>query len=134
MSRSSARRAQTRPVVALVAVLAAVAGVGLYVDAAGSVAPSPPTRDRATPVLERLVTELRPGAVLRPSRLDAAMADRLGPAGFHVRVVVRAGSFDRAVGPEPPGPDAGSRATRAVPVRVGPDTVQAGRLRVVVWS
>jgi hypothetical protein len=130
MSQSSACRAQF-PLVALVAVLAVVMGVGLYAEVVLDAAPQDPDRDLARPSIERVRALLSPGVVLRPTLLTHDVLERVAPAGGSVRVTVRAGREQWAEGPEPPaGADV---AVLDVPVRVGPDRVRLGRLRVVVW-
>lgn len=131
MSHSSACRAQF-PLVALVAVLAVVLGVSLYAAALEGVTPTPRDRDLARPALERVRAHLSPGVILLPGRLTSALPERVAPMGASVRISVRSGDEVWVEGPAPPaGADV---ATLDVPVRVGPDRVQLGRLRVVIWT
>jgi hypothetical protein len=129
MSRSSARRAQVEPLAALVAVAALGIALGLYAGAAETA--TPPPRDRATAevALVAVVSELRAGSVVAPGRVEGA--GTVAPDGHRIRVSVRAADRVWRDGPRPP-TDA-ERASRTLPIRVGPDAVVPGRVRVEVW-
>jgi hypothetical protein len=123
---SDAARGQTSPLVALVAVTAVVAGVGLY---AGVLVAETPTasRDVAEPTLDRVADHLREGAVAVPGRL----ADAPRPDGFRSNLTLEVDGERWTAGPTPPaGADA---AERSLPVRIAPARVRSARLGVEVW-
>jgi hypothetical protein len=129
MSRSSERRAQVEPLAALVAVAILGIGLGLY---AGTVeTATPPDRERTTAeaALVAVVSELRTGSVVVPGRVEDTGA--VAPEGYRMQVSVRAADRDWRDGPRPP--TEAQTATRTLPVRVGPEAVVPGRLRVEVW-
>lgn len=131
MLRSSASRAQTSPLVALVSVLVAIAAVTMYASAFAGVSPDQPTRDLAAPGLERAITALAPGSIVRPTRLSTALVRDLRPSGTTARLSIQAGEHEWVLGPV--APETASVAARVVAVRVGPDRVQLGRVVLFVW-
>jgi hypothetical protein len=131
MLPSSASRGQTSPLVALVSVLVAIAAVTTYAIAFAGISPDQPPRDHAAPGLERAITSLASGSVVQPTRLSAGLLRDVRPSGTSARLSIHAGEHDWVIGPEPP--DTASAAARVVPVRVGPNRVQLGRLELFVW-
>lgn len=131
MSPSSASRAQMAPLVALVSVFGVVTVVMLYTGILGEVGQSPPSRDVARPGLERAVSELSSGGVVRPNTLEEDLLAVVRPAGYSARVTIEAGDHRWSVGPTPP--ETAAVAARVVPVRVEADMVRIGRIRVVIW-
>jgi hypothetical protein len=130
MSRSSARRAQVEPVPALVAVLVLSLALGAYASVRAGVLPAGSSGAPAGPVLADAADAATPDgtAVVLPDRLTAAVT----PAGYEASVTLEAAEEEWRAGPEPP--DGAATASRRVPVRVAPDRVVPGRLRVEVWS
>lgn len=133
MSRSSDRRAQTDPLVALVAILAVVAGSGLYMATFSTLPTASPDRNWAGPALERASATLTEGTIVDPSQLNQTLADSVVPSARAVRIVIE--SENRTWSTEPVTSD-GDRdiAARLVPIRIGPDSIRLGRLRVAVWT
>lgn len=127
MSRSS-DRAQVEPLAALAAVAVVGTALTLHAGVLHGVRPPEPTRDRATPALQRALGAVRDEGLARPSRLRSVSA----PDGRAMNVTLRTANRTWAVGPRPP--DGADRAGRPVPVRVAPGAVRAGRLRVAVWN
>lgn len=129
-SRSSApERGQASPTAALVAVAAVGLGLSLYATVFAGVVPTA-DREVAEPTLSRVHEVVAPAGVVEPARLEPA-ADA-GPSGWTVRVELRAGSQQWAVG-EAPAPNAKSQsASRRVPIRLALGRVSSGWLRVVV--
>lgn len=122
-------RAQVEPLPALVAVAVVGAALSLY---AGSLTglPTDDGRSTADATLVRASDRLLEDGVAAPGDLDRARA--AAPDGYAANVTLDAGDRRWSVGPEPP---AGAGvASRPVGVRRSPATVDAGRLRVVVWS
>lgn len=131
MSRSSARRGQVEPTVALAAVFGVVVGVGLYAGALADAMPGERDRNLAAPTAERVHDELAPTAeILVPDRLDRAPG--AAPDGYRVNVTVTAATRRFTVGPRPP--STADTATRSTGVRLGPGRVRPGILRVEVWA
>ncbi|MFB6281748.1 MAG: hypothetical protein ABEH40_06995 [Haloferacaceae archaeon] len=131
MSRSSARRGQVEPTVALAAVFGVVVGVGLYAGVLADAMPGERDRNLAAPTAERVHDELAPTAeIVVPKRLD-----RVGnatPDGYRANVTVRVAGRRWAVGPA--APRRADAAARRTSVRLGPGRVRAGTLRVEVWE
>lgn len=132
MSHSSASRAQMAPLVVLVSVFVAVTAVTMYIGLVGDVRPTPQSRDLARPSLERAVAALSSGGIVRPEALEPAILTSVRPAGSRARLSIEAGDERWSEGPIPP--KTADVAGRLVAVRVGPDTVRIGRLRVVIWE
>lgn len=131
MSLSSASRAQMAPLVALASVFVVVTVVMLYTGVVGEVSPSSATRDMASPGLERAVTAVSTGGVVRPRSVDGDLLQAIRPAGFRARVTIEVGDQRWSAGDTPP--ESADIAARVVPVRVEPDAVRIGRIRVVIW-
>lgn len=131
MLLSSACRGQTSPLISLVSVLVAVAAVTMYAAAFAGVSPEQPTRDLAAPGLERAITALAPGSVVRPTRLHTGLLRDVSPAGRTAQLTIQAGDYEWSIGPAPP--DSADVAARVVSVRVGPDRVHLGRVELFVW-
>ncbi|SFL02405.1 hypothetical protein SAMN04487950_2011 [Halogranum rubrum] len=140
--RDGKSRAQTDPLVALVALFAVSVGVSLYAGVLDDVSRAVGVdRDVATPTLERVHDVATSAGVFDPSERHAALA--AGPDGYDLNLTVRTDGSDRRpsrtwhAGPSVP--DAPPRATidsaeRVVSVRVAPGEIVPGQLRVVVWS
>lgn len=131
MSLSSASRAQMAPLVALVSIFVVVTVVMLYTGIIGDVRPSSATRDMARPGLERAVQAVSTGGIARPSSVDGDLLQTVRPAGFRARVTIEVGDQRWSAGDTPPG--TADVAARVLPVRVEPDAVRIGRIRVVIW-
>ena len=129
----AAERAQTSPIVALVALFAVCAGVSLYATTLGSVTPSETTNELAEPTLDRVYGDVHGGGVVSPVSL--VRADGVSPDGYRVAVVLTTQNARWTNGHRPPrtaGTDVDS-ATRPVSVAMGNGDVEWGQLRVWVW-
>lgn len=126
----SSGRAQTEPLAALIAVAAVAIGLSLYAGVLEDVLDDPPQRDHAEPALDRVERTVAPAGVVRPNRLDDALAS--GPDGYRLNVTVTADGRRWSKGPDPPSATV-DRAVRRVSVAVEPSEVEPGELRVVVW-
>jgi len=130
------RRAQASPTATLVAVAVIGMGLSLHATVLTSVAPTP-DHDVASPTLDRVSDAITSAGVAAPERLDTATA--AGPDGYELQVTLSTDGRTWTVGPVPPrssGGENGDRtetATQRVAVRTGPGSVDAGRLRVVIW-
>lgn len=147
MSRSSPRRAQTEPLVAIVAVFAVTVGLVAYAGVFESVSPRPASHELAHPTLERIYATLAPTGVVEPSQLDDCTS--VGPKEYRVSITLsvegrtwRAGDavpdgIDRPgsnqQSEDPTRPRGTDRASRPVSVRLAPGVVRSGRLTVEVW-
>jgi hypothetical protein len=129
MARSSARRAQTEPVAALVAVFVVGLALATYAGAFETLDVRDDDRALADPTVERIERALTSGGVVQ--RADLSSARRRGPEGYRLNVTLRYGDSVERAGPTPP-PSA-DRASRRVSVAVGPGAV-VGRLEVSVWA
>jgi hypothetical protein len=128
MSRSSARRAQTEPLAALVAVLVVGVAVSLYAGAL------PDVRERhddvAETTLSRVYRNVSHTGVVAPDRfLDATFA---GPPGYAVNATLSTDHVELRRGPSPP--PGSANASRPVGVDLGDGSVVRGRLSVEVWT
>jgi hypothetical protein len=103
--------------------------LGVYAVAFGNAIPAA-DRNLAEPTLERVDEELSTGGTLVPTRRDDALA--VGPTGYSINLTIV--TEDRRWIAGPPVPESADRATRPTSVRIGPDRVRAGTLRVAVWS
>ena len=144
-SRSSSRhrfpsprgtRAQTTPIVALVALFAVCAGLSLYATTLGSVTPAETENALAQPTLERVYDAASDGGVVSPVGLIRARA--AFPDGYRVAVEVTTPGGRWTTGHRPPA-DPGApdvpvdSASRPVGVKTAEGDVVWGRLRVRVW-
>lgn len=129
MSPWSRRRAETEPVVAIVAVFAVAVGLATYAGFLEAALPSSPERDVAGPTLQRAYAQLAPGGVVEPDRLDAGAIDP--PDGYRVRIDLTTRGADWHAGPD--APQGADVASRPVTVRVAPGANRPGRLSVAVW-
>lgn len=125
MARSSAK-GYVEPIAALAAVFAVVVGITVYAGVVGDVL-EPSERAVAKAVLEDVLHRAEVEGVLDP----AALAGAEPPAGWRANVTLATGEGRWRTGPDPP--DDADRATRQVPVRLGPGTVRPGRITVVAW-
>ncbi|MFB6302248.1 MAG: hypothetical protein ABEH78_05240 [Haloferacaceae archaeon] len=131
MSRSSARRGQVEPTVALAAVFGVVVGIGLYAGVLADAMPGARDRNLAVPTAERVHDELAPTAeIVVPDRLDRIPGT--APAGHRLNVTVTVATGRWTVGPG--APPTADTATRRTSVRIGPGKVRPGTLRVEVWA
>lgn len=131
MSRSSGRRGQVEPTVALAAVFGVVVGVTLYAGALADAMPGARDRNLAAPTVERVHDRLAPdGRVVVPERLGRVRT--VSPGGHRINVTVTLPDERWTAGPTPP-PTADA-ATRRTSVRLGPARVRSGTLRVEVWA
>lgn len=130
MSRSSVRRGQVEPTVALAAVFGVVVGLGLYAGVLADAMPGDRDRTLADPAAERIHDELAPTAeIVVPDRLDRA--DEAAPDGYRVNVTVTVATRRWTAGPA--APPTADTARRRTSVRLGPGRVRSGTLRVEVW-
>jgi len=139
VSRSWAReaRGQAEPLAALVAVAAVGVGLSLYAGALDGAAPAPVDRTPET-VLAAVHDAVAPEGTALPERLERGLA--AVPDRRVANVTLSTGDRTWQAGPTPPGEasaagraSGATAATRRVPVE-RPVGVDAGRLRVVVWS
>lgn len=130
MSRSSAtERAAVEPLVALSALLVLGIALSAYVGGLDRALPEERGRTLAEPTLEAAVDGATRNGLVRPTEVDASA---VAPAGYEVRIEVRAG--DRTWTDGPRAPRSAATATRQVSVRLGPGRVRPGRVRVEVWT
>lgn len=140
MSRSSvpdgdagarADRGQVDPLPAIVAVAVVGLAVSLYaVGLDGLPGGASEERSTADVTLGAVCERVCDGGTVDPASLDEGLA--AAPDGHRLGLVLRADGREWTAGPAPPA-DAGT-ATRTVTVRLGPNDVVPGRLRVVVWE
>ncbi|MFB6090535.1 MAG: hypothetical protein ABEJ97_05700 [Halobellus sp.] len=123
-------RAQTTPVVALIALFAVCTGVALYATALTAATPTETGNDLAEPTLDRVHDAVSTGGVVDPFALTRADA----PDGYRIAVAVTTDRGRFGTGGPPPraGVDV-DRASRPVGVAVGTGDVVWGRLTVWVW-
>ena len=129
MSFWSRRRAETEPLVAIIAVFAVAVGLTTYAGLHGATIPDATERDVASPTLQQAYAALAPAGIVGPDRLSLDALD--GPEGYRIRISITTAGSEWHVGPDAP-PEA-NIASRPVTVRVAPGTNQPGRLRVAVW-
>lgn len=123
------RRGQVEPTAAIVATVAVCLGLSLYAVAIDGAVPAA-ERDLAEPTLRRVHDALDRGGAADPDRIGRALA--AGPDGRELNVTIEAAGQRWTAGP--PAPDGADRATRRTGVAITPGRVQAGTLRVVVWT
>ncbi|WP_049985838.1 DUF7285 family protein [Halobellus rufus] len=135
-----ASRAQTTPLVALIALFAVCTGISLYATTLGAVTPGETTNALAEPTLERVYDEVSEGGVVSPVGLP-----RDGPAtpdGYLVAVAVTAPKGTWTNGRRPPESGSGNgvapatnvdTAERPVSVATADGNVVWGTLRVWMW-
>jgi hypothetical protein len=130
VSRSSARegRGQAEPLAALVAVAAVGVGLSVYAGALDASTPAPVDRTPET-VLAAVHDAVAPDGTVLPDRLDRGLA--AVPDGRMANVTLATDDRTWRAGPAPP--SGAEAARRRVPVERTAG-VDAGRLRVVVWS
>lgn len=126
----SSDKGQTEPVAALFAVLVVGAGLALYADVLDETLDAESERDVASPTLERVESHLTSGGVVDPARM--ASIDRVTPAGYEANVTLVTEGRRWSTGPTPVNDT--RAASRTVSVRSGAASIEAGRLRVVIWS
>jgi len=127
--RRSSGRAQVEPLAALAALLAVSAAFAIYVGALDDAIPAEPDSETPQAVHDGIQRNVSTAGVAKPGRLDAALGTV--PEGWNANVTLVADGQQWDRGPVPPG-DA-ERVTSRVSVALGPDRVQPGQLRVVVW-
>ncbi|MGQ4555749.1 DUF7285 family protein [Halobellus sp. GM3] len=136
VSANDSARAQTTPIVALVALFAVCAGVSLYATTLGGVTPSENENALAGPTLDRVHDAVSDGGVLSPVALTRAR--EVAPDGYRVAVAVTTSGRRWTNGRQPPSEMAAKSiavdsAQRPVSVAMGDGDVVWGRLRVWVW-
>lgn len=136
-----ASRAQTTPVVALIALFAVCTGLSLYATTLGAVLPGETENALAEPTLERVYDDASEGGVVSPVGLPSAGSAI--PDGYRVAVAVTTPKGTWTNGRRPP--DASSlevdhaddravdHADRPVSVATGDGDVVWGTLDVWVW-
>ena len=129
MSPWSKRRAETEPLVAIVAVFAVAVGLVTYAGLLDTALPASTERNLARPALQEAYAELAPAGVVEPKRLTTDTVD--GPDGYRVRVTITTDRGDWNAGPSRQ-PKA-TIASRPVSVRVRAGVNRPGRLSVAVW-
>lgn len=122
-------RGQLEPTAALIATATVCLSLGVYAVAFGNATPIV-DRNHAEPTLDRVDEELSAGGTIVPDRRTAAL--RAGPTGYSINLTITTDTGRWLAGPAVP--DAADHARRQTSVRVGPDRVRAGALRVAVWS
>jgi hypothetical protein len=127
--RHSPDRAQVEPLAALAAVLAVSAGLTIYAGVLDDTVPTAPESETPAAILDGVHRSLTVAGVSSPSRLDEAMATV--PDGWHANVTLTAGGQQWQDGPAPPA--SAQRERRRVSVRLRPQRVEPGQIRVVVW-
>ena len=127
--RRSSVRGQVEPLAALAAVLAVSAGFVVYADTLDDAVPGQPDDETPTAILDSVHRSLQTTGVSAPGRLDMAMATV--PGEWKANVTLAAGSERWRRGPSPP--ESADRVTRRVSVRLAPQRIEPGQLRVVVW-
>ena len=127
--RRSSDKGQVEPLAALAAVFAVSLGLTVYAGVLDDVTPGQPDAETSKTVLDSVQRSLESTGVTSPDRLDEAM--RAVPDGWHANVTLTAGGEQYQRGPAPP--DAADRETRRVSVRLAPQRIDPGQLRVVVW-
>ncbi|MEF8784364.1 MAG: hypothetical protein V5A45_00410 [Haloarculaceae archaeon] len=127
--RRSSDRGQVEPLAALAAVLAVSAGLVVYAETLDDTVPGQPDDETPTAILDSVHRSLQTTGVSTPSRLDTAMAPV--PEGWQANVTLTAGGERWQRGPSPP--ESADRVTRRVSVRLAPQRIEPGQLRVVVW-
>lgn len=125
----AASRGQVEPTAALVATAAVCLALGVYAVALDDVTPSADRR-LAEPTLDRVEAAMTEGGVVVPGDRDAALA--AGPTGYRTNVTINAGDRQWTAGP--PVPQRADRARTRASVRLDPDRVRTGTLRVGVWT
>lgn len=128
--RSVGARGQVEPLPALVAVAVVGAALSLYAGSLAGALPGDDGRSVADATLVRASDRLLADGVAAPDDLGRARA--AAPDGYAVNATIDAGDRRWSVGPTPP--TGAASASRPVGVRRSPTAVDAGRLRVVVWS
>jgi hypothetical protein len=127
--RRSSDRGQVEPLAALAAVLAVSAGLVVYAETLDDTVPGQPDDETPTAILDSVHRSLQSTGVSTPGRLDAAMATV--PEEWQANVTLTAGGERWQRGPSPP--ESADRVTRRVSVRLAPQRIEPGQLRVVVW-
>lgn len=128
--RRSSGKAQVEPLAALAAVLAVSAGIVVYAGALNGAVPARRDDETPTEIAERVHRALQSTGVSSPDRLDTAI--EAVPAGWHANVTLTTGDQRWQRGPVPP--SSADRVTRRVSVRVTPQRITPGQLRLVVWQ
>lgn len=125
-------RAQTTPIVALVALFAVCAGVSLYATTLGTVMPTETENALADPTLDRVYDATSDGGAVSPVALSRA--EGVAPDGYRLAVAVTIEEGRWTDGSRPPPDDDGvDTASRPVAVAMADGSVTWGRLRVWVW-
>lgn len=127
--RRSSGRGQVEPLAALAAVLAVSTGLVLYAGTLGDAVPGEPDDETPAEILDSVHRSLQTTGVSSPTKLNAAMA--AVPEGWQANVTLAAGGERWRRGPTPP--ESADRETRRVSVRLAPQRIEPGQLRVVVW-
>ena len=127
--RRSSGRGQVEPLAALAAVFAVSVGLTVYAGVLDDAIPGQPAPETPETVLEGVDRSLESAGVTHPARLNAAMATV--PDGWHANLTLTVADQQWQRGPTPP--SSVDRERRRVSVRVAPQRIEAGQLRVVVW-
>ncbi len=122
-------RGQAEPLAALAAVLAVSAGLTMYAGVLDDATPDRPESETPDAVLDGVHRSLALAGVTAPDRLDTVHG--AVPDGWHANVTLTAADNQYQRGPTPPA--SAQRETRRVSVRIAPQRVEAGQLRVAVW-
>lgn len=127
--RHSSGRAQVEPLAVLAAVLAVSAGLTIYTGVLDDTVPKAPESETPAEILDGVQRSLAASGVSSPTRLGEAMTTV--PDGWHANVTLTAGGRQWHEGPVPPA--SAQRERRRVSVKLGPQRIEPGQLRVVVW-
>lgn len=130
MRRSSARRAQTEPFAALVAVAVVALALATFAGVFEASVPAPVDRNLAEPAADSVERNLTAGGVVRPDYVENRTGR--GPDGYDVNVTLEWGDGRETNGPT--APDTADVASRRVSVFLGDADVVPGRLEVRVWT
>lgn len=129
MRRSSGRRGQAEPLVALAAVTVVALALATYAGALAAVLPATPDPGPTQSTADRVERAVTDGAVARPDLLSRGR--RAAPASYRVNVSLR--TAGRTWHRGPPAANEAALASRRVGVRTAPGTVRPGRLEVRLW-
>ncbi|WP_182013141.1 DUF7285 family protein [Haloquadratum walsbyi] len=129
-------RAQTSPIVALIALFAVCVGVSLYATTLTDIFQSSSDRELAGPTADRIIDIHAPGGVLDPTNVTVAptSASMSVPRGYQANISIYTDSDEWQYGPHPPVDNTHTDSvTRSVGVAVD-SGVDWGIIIVRVWQ
>ncbi len=127
--RRSSDRGQVEPLAVLAALLAISAALVVYAGALGDAVPEKPDSKTPQMIHDRIQQNISSTGVVHPGRLGASL-ERV-PSSWSANATLVTEHNRWTSGPDPPG-DA-ERVRSRVSVALGPDRIQPGQFRVVVW-